>query len=264
MEFTDIVELKDVDGKKNRSNLIFKATMNGARIILKASKGIKELDREIKILRKLQICQFIPQLIQQDIGYGFINSQNSKSDKYYFMVTSPVGVPLNKIHSNDIVKYMTQIFQAVSFAHSNKVYHRDIKPANIIVYDGTAVLIDWGMAVSFKNEWRFNFGMTAGYAASKYLKASYSDKRDFEYQKAHDYESLKYTMIDIVDKFPLFNMEKSGVLPFIQERNQLLLKHCEVWMKVESAVAVSKSKPDFYLQPVGHLNSKVIAGISLP
>lgn len=45
-----------------------------------------------------------------------------------------------------MINLTIQICDAIEFMHNAQIVHRDIKPCNIIVYDQTAVLIDFDMA----------------------------------------------------------------------------------------------------------------------
>lgn len=56
---------------------------------------------------------------------------------------------VNSHHCNteQILKLLTQVCEAITFAHSQLILHRDIKPSNILVNDeGQAVLLDFGIA----------------------------------------------------------------------------------------------------------------------
>ncbi len=53
------------------------------------------------------------------------------------------GRPLNFEEIGDII---AQIADALDFAHSKGIVHRDVKPANIILLDGRAKIMDFGIA----------------------------------------------------------------------------------------------------------------------
>jgi serine/threonine-protein kinase len=48
---------------------------------------------------------------------------------------------------------LTQVLNAVRFAHSHGILHRDLKPANVMIGDyGEVYLLDWGIAVSLRDD----------------------------------------------------------------------------------------------------------------
>lgn len=52
----------------------------------------------------------------------------------------------------DPLPLVRQIAEALDFAHDAGVFHRDLKPQNILVKDGRATLIDWGLAIAWDSD----------------------------------------------------------------------------------------------------------------
>lgn len=73
---------------------------------------------------------------------------------YYFTMKLVHGYTLREILDyrerydlTQLINVITQIAQALDYAHSHRVIHRDIKPENILVGPfGEVVLMDWGLA----------------------------------------------------------------------------------------------------------------------
>jgi len=55
----------------------------------------------------------------------------------------------NILPESEALKYIQQIGAALKVLHKNELVHRDIKPANIMIRNGAAVLIDFGLARDF-------------------------------------------------------------------------------------------------------------------
>ncbi|AMV29122.1 Serine/threonine-protein kinase PrkC [Gemmata sp. SH-PL17] len=62
-------------------------------------------------------------------------------------------VAAGKIPEAEAVRVITQVAQALHYAHLHQVVHRDIKPDNILVLpDGRAKLTDFGLAKDYNND----------------------------------------------------------------------------------------------------------------
>ncbi len=84
-----------------------------------------------------------------------------------------------KFRKNEVRKIAVSLCNAISHLHKLGIIHRDIKPANIILRNGEAVLIDFGIAREFsekQNGDTEHFG-TVGYAPPEQFGFSQSDER---------------------------------------------------------------------------------------
>ncbi|MBS1810322.1 MAG: protein kinase [Acidobacteria bacterium] len=78
----------------------------------------------------------------------------------YFVMEYVEGKPLNrfcderKLTIAERLRLVQQVCAAVSYAHQKQIIHRDLKPGNILVTsDGTAKLLDFGIAKLLDPEW---------------------------------------------------------------------------------------------------------------
>ena len=73
-----------------------------------------------------------------------------------------------KLDETTAMKYVSQISDALSMLHSKRIMHLDIKPDNILLKDGEAVLIDFGISKHYDNEGNETtttpVGISKGYA----------------------------------------------------------------------------------------------------
>ena len=54
----------------------------------------------------------------------------------------------NQLPIEDAVRITRQVASALSHAHARQVIHRDIKPENILLYEGEAMVADFGIALA--------------------------------------------------------------------------------------------------------------------
>jgi tetratricopeptide (TPR) repeat protein len=109
---------------------------------LAASIGADRFLREIQIEASLQHPHILP----------LYDSGRANGTLYYTMPFVE-GETLRQrlarekqLPVDDVVKIVTQVGDAVSYAHSHGVVHRDLKPENIMISEGHALVSDFGVA----------------------------------------------------------------------------------------------------------------------
>ena len=141
---------------------ILKARDNDLRRAIAMKVMLKGLDAPVveyeRFVKEAQITGYLehPNIVPvHELGVD-------KNNRPFFTMKLVGGESLQsivkKIHSgsasyrqkyplNTLLRILTQVCNAVSFAHSRGVVHRDIKPDNIMVGDfGEVLVMDWGLA----------------------------------------------------------------------------------------------------------------------
>ena len=155
---------------------------------------IKHQDDDQKFLKEIEIlCKLEhPNIIKM---YEYF-----QDDKYYYLITEYIsGGDLYEFIAKDFTftehqakSIMKQLFQAISYLHSNRVVHRDIKSSNILIENTYALsqdnndnnfnikLIDFGTSNYLHNN-KSKLTSTVGspyYIAPEVLKGKYNHKCD--------------------------------------------------------------------------------------
>ncbi|MEP6573892.1 MAG: serine/threonine-protein kinase, partial [Gemmatimonadota bacterium] len=111
---------------------------------LAAVIGAERFLREIKTIATLQHPHIL----------GLIDSGEVNGTAYYvmpFVEGESLRDRLNRekqLPIGEAVRIATEVASALDYAHRHGVIHRDIKPENILLHDATAVLADFGIALS--------------------------------------------------------------------------------------------------------------------
>lgn len=115
----------------------------------------KLLDDPVVQAQFRQESQLVARLNHPNI-IQVIDQGVAENGQPWFVMQYVKSIPLNAILRREDVKLVrkldlvTQICQALSYAHRNSVVHRDIKPANILVdYEGHVRVVDFGISGYF-------------------------------------------------------------------------------------------------------------------
>lgn len=150
---------------------------------------LAEAQQEIGILEKVGSHPNIIKLYDSFDSY-LILEYCSRGDLYE-IIRSNCGPTSTK----DIVDVMSQLIDAVTYAHSLGIYHRDIKPENILVTEDWGIkLTDWGLATSSKFCVDFDVG------SERYMAPELFDSKNIEsYEAAKcDIWSLGICLLNLV------------------------------------------------------------------
>jgi serine/threonine protein kinase/Tfp pilus assembly protein PilF len=109
---------------------------------LAASLGPERFLREIKLAARLNHPHILP-LFDSGESRGFL----------YYVMPYVEGESLrerldreNQLPVDEAVHHAKAIASALDYAHRQKIVHRDIKPENVMLYEGEAMVMDFGIA----------------------------------------------------------------------------------------------------------------------
>jgi len=90
------------------------------------------------------------------------------------------GLPVD-----EAIGWLTEVCEALSYVHAQRIVHRDVKPSNVIVSDAGAVLVDFGIAREFSgiDEGTMLIG-TPGFMAPEVISGSVVTPRSDVYGAA--------------------------------------------------------------------------------
>jgi len=137
-----------------------KDTNLGRRVVLKMLRPelnndeveLRRLIREARITAQLQHPATAPlyELGQNNEGHWFFSMKKIEGHTLFEII---VGLAQREEHFelefdlNRLLSILTQVGDALAYAHARGVIHRDVKPENVIVgMFGEVTLIDWGAA----------------------------------------------------------------------------------------------------------------------
>ncbi|ODV93928.1 hypothetical protein PACTADRAFT_45444, partial [Pachysolen tannophilus NRRL Y-2460] len=176
---------------------------------------LEEAKQEIDILHKLNSHPHITTLYDSFDTY-LILEYCSRGDMYE-IIRSHSG----PTSTSDVIDVMSQLIDAVQYAHSLGIYHRDIKPENILVSEDWSVkLTDWGLATTEKICTDFDVG-SERYMAPELFDHKNTDSYDAE---KCDIWSLGICLLNIVfgkNPFTVANPSDKVFVNFAANRETL-------------------------------------------
>lgn len=103
---------------------------------------IERFEREVEVISQLEHPHILP-----IYDYGELDGMPYIAMRYLGGGSMAQWVRRGRIKVQDLVKPLTQISQAMDYAHQQGIIHRDLKPGNIMLDEGgNAYLSDFGIA----------------------------------------------------------------------------------------------------------------------
>lgn len=113
---------------------------------------------------------------------------------------APVAVP--EVDFSRVRAVLAQLAEALAFLHARGVIHRDVKPSNVIVADGKAKLLDFGLALERRRAEEEVLRETRIVGTAAYLAPEYIERLDVS--PAMDVYSLGVLGFELVTGAPPF------------------------------------------------------------
>ncbi|BBM82301.1 serine/threonine protein kinase [Candidatus Uabimicrobium amorphum] len=208
--------------------IVFKAEeKNSQRIV--AIKIIFQNQSKIAKRRFLREAELAAKLQHKSIVEVY--NAGTLEGNLYLVMEYVEGVTLEDWSENrdcsmeDAVGIVSQIADALEYAHRKKVVHRDVKPSNIMIQrDGTAKIMDFGLAKSvhigdYSLTKTGDIIGTPSYMAPELLKPSRS--REINYQAdIYSLGTILYELLSGQQMIPgrsameiIFNLERAEIVP---------------------------------------------------
>jgi len=109
---------------------------------LAASLGSERFLREIKLVARLNHPHILP-LFDSDVADSYL----------YYVMPYVEGESLRErldrqqlLPIDEAIRHAKSIASALDYAHRQNIVHRDIKPENVMLYEGEAMVMDFGIA----------------------------------------------------------------------------------------------------------------------
>jgi ATP-dependent Clp endopeptidase proteolytic subunit ClpP len=135
--------------------------------------------QEARLLKRLKHPYILP-LIEAGIHEGslYLVVEYAPNGSLRDRLERQLSVPLP---ANEVITILSQIGQALDFAHQQNIVHRDLKPENILFNaKGGALLADFGIAaiLAIAKTKEIGFGGTPSYMAPEQFEGPVSTKSD--------------------------------------------------------------------------------------
>lgn len=161
-------------------------------------------EKEVNILSKLKgirnVCKYATSWKLEDESSGIIIMD--------YLGKVNLDSLFDKINENQMWKYVVQLAIALKELHNRKLFHNDISASNIMIKDGDAYLIDFGLATE-------NHSICSG--APKILPPDKLMNRDGDHcREQHDIYSLGIVMFLFV--------KCNGIINFMINKNDNIKK----------------------------------------
>jgi len=179
-------------GESSTSEVYRGIQIDSKECVAKRESEPSQLENEAGQLYKLSNSKF-PQLFPRVVY---------RENKTLFL--TPVGSPLlNEMIQDSFrqqkqklaLKYTADLVKVLHAAHTINVVHHDIRAANVIIVEGKAMLIDWGLATTAEQEESVLSGTTR-WLSSQILKKQKRGRWTFS--RRDDMESLGYVLMYMI------------------------------------------------------------------
>ncbi len=183
--------------------------------IPRSQRMVKSLIQECKVLRKLDPYQqpFFPRtVVAEGDGLFLVNLsiRNEISCMHVLPLRGMIGCSLRRycesidfrMPKDQAHSVMLQVYNALEYAHSKKVFHLDVRPSNIVLIPSQShvmdvLLVDWGCGMLETDEIKDGkFVGCTPYAHDTLLGTR--GKGSLKPQAAFDFASLGYTWYHVV------------------------------------------------------------------
>ena len=130
---------------------VFVATESrlGRRVVVKVLRpeiavatSSERFEREMSLSARCQHPHIVPLLAAGEVGgLPYFTMPLVEGESLRDLLTRSGPLPLS-----EAVRLLTEVADALAYAHRQGVVHRDIKPENILLHDGHALIADFGVA----------------------------------------------------------------------------------------------------------------------
>jgi len=141
---------------------------------------------ELRILQLLRGIDGVPTVLA------------STADSPAAVLCAPVGASLS-LHRGDVPQISLVARSCVAvlrFVHARQIVHRDLRLSNILLYNNSALIIDWASASTIDDAPLYSYQGAVHFAADAVLFALSADPatRRIQYLPEHDLEGLVKSM----------------------------------------------------------------------